>query len=233
MPQHVWNRECFGLSDRRADERFVQAVVSRVKGTQCIEFLGVERRESSLASQQAGHKRGEAAERPHVALLGGLKVESLLSPLLMARFVTGLQGVQVGWFNRSLLRGRSRLRVMSWLALVAATEAQISTVKSKELNFLQCFTRLKRIESNFHAIAAQLGIDGKGLFEDRDIGEVAIDGPLLAAMEQRDDTLQPHSALQASGRVVAIVGRLLGLAVNGNVIFLRQPSLQRTVDVSQ
>lgn len=134
MPQHVWNRECFGLSDRRADERFVQAIVSRVKGTQCIEFVAAECRKSRGASQQAGHERGEAAERPDVALLSGLKVESLLSPLLLAGFVAGLQGVQVGRFNRVLLWGRSRLRMMSWLALIAAGEAQISTVESKELN---------------------------------------------------------------------------------------------------
>ncbi len=60
-----------------------------------------------------------------------------------------------------------------------------------------------------------------------------MDRPLLAAMKQLADALQPHGSLKTRGRVVTLVRRLLGLAVNGRVILLRQPGCRAPVDVSQ
>ena len=114
---------------------------------------------------------------------------------------------------------------MALLASVKTTDAQIVAVGAVKLNLLRLVVGLKRIESDFHAVAAKLGIDGEVPAVHGHIGEVAMHDPPLAVLKHLDDALGLDVPLETRAGFVTFAGRLTRLAVYCGVIFDLEPGV--------
>ena len=105
--------------------------------------------------------------------------------LLVAALTLDLQGVEIRRFDRRRFCGRRGLRVMSLLALIEAADAQVrAVVETVELNFLKFAVVDKRIEPQFHGVAAKLGVDGEVAAVHCDVDVIDIHLSFLAAEKQ-------------------------------------------------
>jgi hypothetical protein len=143
----------------------------------------------------------------------------------VAAVEAGLQGIEIRWLNRRLIGRRSGLRVLTLLASVKTTDAQIVAIEAVKLDLLWLVAGLKRVESHFYAVATELGIDGEVSVLNGYIGEVAMHGAQLATLKHPHNTLQPNLAFEARTGFVAIARWLARLTVDGGVILDLQPGL--------
>jgi hypothetical protein len=123
--------------------------------------------------------------------------------------------------------------LLALLASVKTTDAQIMAVGAVELDFLWFAAGLKRVESHFHAVTTELGIDCEVSVLNGHIGEVAMHGAQLATLKHPHDALQPNLAFEARPGFVTLARCLARLAVDGGVILDLQPSLQHAVNIPQ
>ena len=83
LKQDFGNRGRGRLSEGLPQQIFGEAVMVGVKGGQNFHLVGGQTGEAAQASPEAGEGTGEAGQRPHVSLPGGMKVDAPVALLLL------------------------------------------------------------------------------------------------------------------------------------------------------